>query len=886
MNLIELAEAGDVPGVFRELRALAPEQRASHAPALAARFEATDAGAWRELTEERRIALSAAQLGCQITPRDAAACVLRPKFRVPAKSGWMRDVVDMYPAEWQAELVARIGEQETGPTMDGVPFALADSLVRATGCPVPTSDAYINAWLGQCRYEARSLDVLVRRLRDNHCAATLLPLVVARPGVQLPQVSVLAELAAEGLLDRAALVRRVFAEMADPHPTIAVMMLEGLALTPEEHARMTPERVAFVELLLARLLQDGTRDETAPHLKLLRALALAPAENAPFLRDHVAMLDLSLPVATYGQEVLIALDEAGLLEDDVRTETCERVLLRAEKKLVRAQLSWLDRVARRARRTPERVDQVLVDAAVAFQHRDTVLAERALGLVARHLKAAGGAVLPELRTAAGALGPEHAARAAELFGPPEEPEDGTAAEPYAEVLPDASGPRPIPGPVETAAEVAPEVAAVLAREDDVVAFERALDGLVRHARLDRATLSKALEPVMRKEPHHSRDCTPTDLYDVAAAVRGDEPREWDFRVREDHPLSKLMDHTSPATPPGELLKARLSEAIELIESGTQPFLLALPTHANGALDAATLVERIAELERLGVTPAPVDMAQALLRVTPTADEEVRRAAGELRSDAGARLARWLREGGLPRQDSTPPEWPAADPTSAPANWWLPVDPGLGHVPPLPPVAAAVVGTYTPERGKTGPFHHPSAHAAPFWMAQLPHHRDEMAARIEHNTSAHLLTCVVECGGPAGYATHWQIARRMGWARDAPVDAMLLLAAQGQLDSALLAGQLQALLRLGVGKPNRITDALRTAAETGAYATVWSVLEAVLPALLRDTPVRGAGAFLALAVECASRCGAKGRIPEVEAVAARAGSSQTVKNARLLRDVLG
>ncbi len=113
----------------------------------------------------------------------------------------------------------------------------------------------------------------------------------------------------------------------------------------------------------------------------------------------------------------------------------------------------------------------------------------------------------------------------------------------------------------------------------------------------------------------------------------------------------------------------------------------------------------------------------------------------------------------------------------------------------------------------------------------------------------------------------------------------MLAAQGQLDGRLLAGQLQALIRNRSSSPKRVVDALRAAAGTGAYATVWSVLEAALPALLRGTPVREAGAFLALAVECASRSAAEGPIPEVEVVAARTGSSQTVKHARLLRDVL-
>jgi hypothetical protein len=44
-------------------------------------------------------------------------------------------------------------------------------------------------------------------------------------------------------------------------------------------------------------------------------------------------------------------------------------------------------------------------------------------------------------------------------------------------------------------------------------------------------------------------------------------------------------------------------------------------------------------------------------------------------------------------------------------------------------------------------------------------------------------------------------------------------------------------------------------------------------------------FLSLAVECVARCGAKGEIAEVAAVAERGDSGQTAKNARLLRDAL-
>ncbi|MFI7610308.1 DUF6493 family protein [Nonomuraea terrae] len=887
MNLIELVEAGDVAGVLKELDALTPEQRVAHGAELTARLDPMSGQEWHEHTNEQKTALLTAELGCRETPEAAAARIVWHKFRndyprsATAPMDWMVDVVSLRPVEWQVELVARIGERSEEIAVDNGCFILTDDLVRTTGAPVPTSDAYINAWLEDRRCYVGSqrpmhaLDgargtELVERLRNDDHNAALLPLIVTRPGVRIVSVAALASLAAEGLVDRTALVRRVFSEIDSPH--YGKRALDELGLTPDEHAMMAAERVALAEPVVARLLLGGSRHELAPHLAFLHALALTPAEYAPFLRDHVAMLDLSLPVAAHGQEVLIALDGAGLLEEDVLTEACERVLLRPEKKLVRAQLSWLARVIRR---DPARAGQILRDAAITFQHRDADLQERALDMIAKHLRTAGDSVLPELREAAESLSPGLTARAAELFGPPAA--DDTA-ERFEEVLPVVPVPLPVPGPIETATEVAQEVAAVFAGDLSVVVFERALDGLVRHARLDRAALSAALAVVMRKEPHHGRDYLPADLYDVATAVRGSEQRPWHIRLRAEHPLAVRWPEYGPRPSlAGAMLRARLDEAIDLVESGTQPFLLAVPTHSTGALDAAVLVERIAELERLGVTPAPIDLAQALLRVTPEADDQVRAAAEALGSEAGRRLARWLREGGLPHQNSTPEGWPVCDPTSAAPGWWYAAHPGPDLDPDLPPVAAALVG---PDKSPASA----DTYAAPYWVAQLPHHRDEVAARTHHGEvlSPRLFPALMESGGPAGFAVHRHVARALPY-REEAVDALLVLAAQGQLDSRLLAGQLQVLMRYG--KAKRYADSLRAAAETGAYATVWSVLEALLPASLRDEPVREAGAFLALAVECASRCGAKGSIAEVDAMAARRGSSQMVKQARLLRDVL-
>jgi hypothetical protein len=185
--------------------------------------------------------------------------------------------------------------------------------------------------------------------------------------------------------------------------------------------------------------------------------------------------------------------------------------------------------------------------------------------------------------------------------------------------------------------------------------------------------------------------------------------------------------------------------------------------------------------------------------------------------------------------------------------------------------------------------------APFWVAQLPHHRDEMAAR-DYTRPCHfnwrrrtrVLPFIAEADGPAGYAVHIALAHGMAHGTqvdDATVDTLLVLAARGQLDTGLLGRQLETLLRARMIHANRVAASLRTAAETGAYGTVWAVIEAALPGLLRETPLKEAAVFLSLAVECVSRCEAKGEIAVVVAVAERGGSSQTAKNARSLRDAL-
>jgi hypothetical protein len=592
------------------------------------------------------------------------------------------------------------------------------------------------------------------------------------------------------------------------------------------------------------------------------------------------MLDGDSTVAAFAQETLAGLDAAGLTEPELLTEVSGRILRRPEKKLVRAQLSWLDRAARRA---PVRAEPVVLAAAVAFEHPDPAVQELALTTITRHLRAAGASVLPALRTAAEQLNRALSARAGELLGT--RPEDAPASP--ADILPVVDAPRPVPGPIATAAEVAEEVGAVLAGDQSVVAFERALDGLVHHARLDLAGLAGALRPIMRPRPSSTweRDeCTPTDLRVVTAAVTadvtGDEPPGWSMQHRRKH---------NSFSGSSELLAARIDEAAEAVRSGELPFLLATPTLATGVLDAAVLVERIAAYERLDTVPGPYDLAQALLRATPTTDERVLSAADALGSEAGRQVATWLRAGGLPHQRSEPADWEHRGAERHPCRH--PAAPALEPPCPLPPHAMRLLAPYRLGDGR------PVSDGA-FWPAQLPHHRDEFAARAHRDDTvlrrgaARTLPSLAQSDGPAGYALHMIMAEGLRISATerpadhlAAVDAVLILAARGHLDSALLGCQLGLLTRTDWPLTNRLTTTLRVMAETGAYATAYAILRATLPDVLGDEPVRGAGELLQLAVERALRCRATGEITEVTAVADRKGSSQLVKCARALRDTL-
>ena len=881
-RLIAAVHGGVSAGIPALLAGLTPAERRACLPALKEiRKQLRDD--WSMQARQSSEALLVAGAGCHSSPVAAAAWIGGRDL-----SSWtgmnhppLLEAVEQQPAEWRATVATRLAERRAS-AWHWTDYPMIERIVLGSGCPVPTSDAFVAGWL---QHRTRGADGSHRAgsLLDVLRTDTLLP-------VMLPRLFEIADIAHQ-------LTAYPGRKAEDTWPG-ALIALAGAGVV---------DRAELTGHCLARLLRGGKPADQRAFLALLQAFELTPEENAGHARTLLGLLDGLPPVAGHAQQVLAGLDEAGLLAPELLGEASETVLFRTEKKLVRAQLGWLDRAAKRE---PARSGPVVLAAAVAFGHPDVALQERALNVTARHLRAAGDAVLPELRDAAEGLNPAHHQRAAALFGlavaqPDEAPAD---------LLPPAPQPRPLAPPIATPAEVAEELSAVLAGDAGVAAFERTLDGLVRHAQLDGPALVEALAPVLRAHPWsgsaHWGDCGPQDVLYVAAAVAGlvAPERLWNsLRGKSRSPL-----RSSHNTPFGTALAARLEEAAWQVTTTRPPLLLAVPTDETGAVDPAELVRRVAAYEAAGTAPGAADLSCALLRVTPTRDAGVRAAAGRLASPAGQRVAAWLRAGGLPAQPSERVRFAsatAADPQARPyGSWWTDVvrftvaQPGPGAQVPegLTAESLALLEATEPGPARARRQAEWSWRATPHWAAALPQHREELAARLldcfagaadrDERGAPQLLPYLAEAGGPAGLALHLAVGYGLGARhqedRAAAVDALLVLAARGDLDGALLGGELAELVRVGAVKTNRLAEALRGAADTGAYGTVWSVLAGALPGLLAGEPPRGSGELLAVAADCARRGGARGAIAEVSALAGRAGSSRAVKEARVLREVLG
>ncbi|WP_051803780.1 DUF6493 family protein [Streptomyces albus] len=331
---------------------------------------------WRPIVRDRwddrhvpvRAALRLAGVGCRTGAAAAAQWLSAGDLRWAGDDpALVAEALGHRDPEWLGRVAHRLAERRT--VAEGA-YPLISRLVHAAGCEPPTTDGVVLGW----KLDVPTRGTTIRdSLRDDPFLTVMVPRLLEVP---------------EACSDFQ------YSWSGEPGWPAA---LAGLA----EEGRLG--RDMLIDGCLSRLLPGGRPGVLKGFLALLTALDLTEDERAAHTLTWVRMLPDAHPlVAARAQEMLAGLDDAGRLETEHLVEASEAALFRPEKKLVRAQLSMLDKAMKRQR---SRTDELLRVAAEAFGHEEHSLQERALALVVRHRMHASGTALAGLAASAGRSAP-------------------------------------------------------------------------------------------------------------------------------------------------------------------------------------------------------------------------------------------------------------------------------------------------------------------------------------------------------------------------------------------------------------------------------------------------------------------------------------------------
>ncbi|MEU8233813.1 DUF6493 family protein [Actinoplanes sp. NPDC048967] len=875
-------------------------QRRAFAKEFEARIKAMTADDWHRPRHDPARGYALIAIACFASAAKTAALLIRPVIR----EGWGRLPADRFIAiararqlPWLGDLGTRLAARVRPDDSWTGQWQFPAALLRAADADPPTSEAMVRGWLAELlRFrDERRPNRLVDRLRDSPYLDLFLPALFTIDGLGN------------------ALNEGHFAE--------ADGSWQSTPLFPRATAQLVAEgrldRRQILDATVDRLVRGDRPAALRPFTLLLEALASTNDEVAGHAPDYARLLpDAPSPIATMAQRALRGLDEEGRLELETVLEASRSVLVRKERSLVKAQLVWLERVARRE---PDRVGEVMEVAAVAFEHPALDVQERALTLVGRHVTGLPPLVVTALAEAAAGL-----PGAATVFGPAAGTSDqsglmsagaissgapGSVGSPGDPPLAAQVPPAVMPPPIASAAELAEEVVALISEESGV-RWERVLAGIVTlHAAGQTSDLADVFEPVFDRHPDAFGDQRwnhrPRLVFLGEALWSVIDPkrhgRAWERMVaavratREEDP-----SHGNPliATPNG-VPALRIAELAVEVTRAPVAELFATPTHVNGSLDAEALLDRLVRAESQGRQPWPTDFEQALLRVPRQVDASVRQRARALTSPAGHQFAGWLAGGGLPDPVSTRFEQRSV--ASAP-DVLLQEIAGRRVMANLRPARTAGPLenhlTRLERRPKPNYFGAELTGDVTTLAMVLPHHREIIAAwalpalaRLadqDGRGGATLLPTLAECTGLLGpalsLALTYVFGARHEQDRVAGVDAFLALTAIGAPIASAMGTDVGDLCADGTVKLNRVVLALADAHRAGASAAVWEVLVTAIPPLLVHGP-RGLPDLLELATQVASAIGVRMEVAELAGAAAKPGSSRLAREARRLQATL-
>ncbi|MGW4801441.1 hypothetical protein ACWEPC_54385, partial [Nonomuraea sp. NPDC004297] len=564
-------------------------------------------------------------------------------------------VLSARPAAWQADFAVRAAlKLRPAPRRRGGQDAMAGlvlAMLRRGRATPPVHDPLVVAWAENrpIAAELRAdplLDHLLPRLFEAEGVGGVLRDERADPPAPRSWLAALRRLAGEGRIGRD-------------------VLLDGC---------------------LRRFLRGGQAADLRFFVRLHELLDPAYDEVSKRRRDYLRLL----PVApgAVAEPALRHLRRLDDLDPGEVTEAVRALLSRSERKLLTAGLTWLDELARD--RAAE-LSSLAPDLGYAFACESADVQGRAVRLAVKHAKRFHGDGARAIREAAVVLPQELGETLASVFG-------GEAAGDAREA---GFTPVPLPEPAVVRAFPTPVVVAGdldgLPAEGRWEAAELWLAGVVRLSRIDRDGLAArlaALPPGVRPpegcwpevrhwaweiarlltEPQAGNACQ-VRAGGLPAGERlpaeGDVPGPQTGDVCRGRagglPAGERLPGEGDVPGPHRFLLRRWAEVCAAIEAATlPPYLLAEPTEANGLLDGAELVDRLAGYERAGAAPLPADLRQALLRLPREIPPGVAARAGRLTSPAGRAVARWM-GGGRPEY-ATEIAW-----------WYLPVAgmPGSG-----------------------------------------------------------------------------------------------------------------------------------------------------------------------------------------------------------------
>ena len=804
-----------------------------------------------------------------------------------------------------AELVRRVRDWDQWDSGRWY-FELAREVLLRQSGPPPVEAAFVQLWL-------QSRQQLEADLR-------------ARPEWSALVLGALASRGTGQLLD-------------DPDLRALLIRLTGEG-PPERPAPL--ERPALLDACIGALQSTDRKVDLHGLLALHEQLEPSADEVHSRVGQYVSLIAAAPAfVATAAQQRLRELDEAGRLDGSVVEQVAAAVLVRPEKGLFRAQLSWLRPVLRRPRSVvrgaagPEAEvpevevpgagvrESLILSVAAGLGHPDPGLQKQVLNLLLPHagnlsaparaqLSVAVRVIAPDLQPLAAALtGGEHslpALEAAPLAAPPSAVQPAQPFEPFSDP--------------ETLAE---ELAAFYQSWDtfgqvEFRLIERFLAALVAFSWQEPERLGVALAPMMKRMtwlpegppqpqlPGRDEFVRHTSVLDLLVlclrSVRAVAGAPAQLRRQPEVTPEELFHlENKHGVRAGDVILRRVAEVGAGILWAPVPVLLATPSTGDGVLQADHLLSRLELLEAAGCRPWPDDLRQAFLRVSP-ADrgpvlEAVRRVAGEQSASGLAALGEagsttslrvWTRQARyaeyhFDKNESRSDLLAVLHPTHSaelPQPWdrlWR-----------------------LPFPGARMRFYDTAWLSC--WPAILPFDRDVTAAHLhreldELNRGAdEVVLAHARVPGPLGPAGLLLYCNALDSARAetrvAAAEALAILLGRGELDSPAFGHLLGRLAAERQVKLNRVVDALRGLGEAGAWPAVWEILAAALSRCLpanEGEPLARLADLVALAVEAAQRARATGEftgeysIDGLAEVTARKSASRLRTEARRLSGAL-